>query len=501
MNEGISGKNSSNYGVVDMKEKRISLLPNASSLIESMRSIGYSFETAIADIVDNSISANAKCINIFLQDINDEPIIQIIDDGKGMTNKELLEAMRLGSKNPNQVRDENDLGRFGLGLKSASFSQCKTLTVVSKQDCNIHAYKWDLDIVATHNKFEVIELSNNDILDIKNIGFLDDFSSGTLVQWEDFDRINESTSSLGDELITLMDTAIEHMALIYHRFIDEGLAILVNNTKLPNKDPFLTDNPLTDIRPEKTVTIEGKVIKLYPYVLPYFSKLSAEDKRRSGKTNEQYKSQGFYLYRNKRLIIWGDYLGLDRKSELTKNLRIQVDIPNNLDYMWEIDIKKSRASVPSKIKKNLLSAISDGKKVSKRLYTFRGNKEIGEEQSVWNYISDRDGEFRFEINKENNVYQTLVGSLNSEQEKLLMLLMDSIGKNMPIQKIYAEMADGHKLFVDTDESIQMQLQEFLDFADTLGKDGGKQLVKTLLVSEPYRTNRQYIEIINDYLSQ
>lgn len=484
-----------------MNKKTISLLPNAASLIESIRSIGYSFETALADIVDNSISAEAKNVNIYLQDVNDNPIIQVIDDGHGMNNLELLEAMRLGSKNPKQLRNKSDLGRFGLGLKSASFSQCKSLTVVSKQEDQIYAYKWDLDVIEQHNRFEIIQLSTNNILNIKNIELLKNMDSGTLVQWEDFDRINESSSSLNEELIALMDLAIEHMALIYHRYIAEGLSILVNNTELPIKDPFLRDNPLTDIRPDKIVSIDDKKITLHPYVLPYFSRLSAEDKRKSGKLNEQYKSQGFYLYRNKRLIIWGDYLGLDRKSELTKNLRIQVDIPNNLDYMWEIDIKKSRASVPSKIKKNLLSAISDGKKVSKRLYTFRGNKEIGEEQSVWNYISERDGEFRFEVNNENNIFQTLVSSLNSEQEKLLMLLLDTLGKNMPIQKIYAEMADGHKLFIDMDERIKLQLQEILDFADTLGKAVGKQLVKTLLVSEPYRTNKQCLEIINDYLNQ
>ena len=143
-----------------MSIKLINCLPNAASLIESLRSIGYSFETAIADIIDNSISAEASRIDIFYRKKNDNPYIQILDNGYGMNQKELLEAMRLGSKNPKEIRDKKDLGRFGLGLKSASFSQIRKLTVTSKKNGEINSYQWDLDIISETQNFDIRVLSD-----------------------------------------------------------------------------------------------------------------------------------------------------------------------------------------------------------------------------------------------------------------------------------------------------------------------------------------------------
>lgn len=116
--------------------KPVRNIPKADHLIGSMRSMGYTFESAIADIIDNSISAN--CQNVFLFFPTD-PLhcyVSILDDGDGMSKEELLEAMRYGSTSSESVRSENDLGRFGLGLKAASLSQCRKLTVVSKKDLN-----------------------------------------------------------------------------------------------------------------------------------------------------------------------------------------------------------------------------------------------------------------------------------------------------------------------------------------------------------------------------
>ncbi|WP_321387432.1 ATP-binding protein [uncultured Enterococcus sp.] len=482
-----------------MKKNIVTLLPNAASLIESMRSIGYSFEMAIADVIDNSISAEAKKIDIFLLKREEEPFIQIIDNGFGMDNSELLEAMRLGSKNPSLDRQENDLGRFGLGLKSASFSQCKVLTVISKKMGIICGYQWDLNRVSITDRFEVIKLTDDQIRCTKNIEYLDNNLSGTIVQWEDFDRIIQSSKSLQNELTNLMNQAVDHLSLIYHRYLRSGTRILVNNTKIESKDPFLVDHPSTQIRPSKTILVDGVKIRLQPYVIPYFSKLSAEDKRNLGKSNDQYFSQGFYLYRNRRLIVWGDYLGLARKSELAKNLRIQVDIPNSLDYMWEIDVKKSRASVPSKIKKNLLSSITDGEIVSKKMYSFRGNKEISDEQALWQFIEERDGDFRFEINLENNICQELFSTMDSSQKKLFNILLKALGANLPTKKIYAEMADGHfQAPLETSEIIE-DLNEILSHAELHPKINSKKLVKSLICTEPFNSNKKAIEILNAYI--
>ena len=201
-------------------ENIVTVLPNASSLLESMRSIGYSFETAIADIIDNSISAQANEIRVYQRQYEGKPYIQILDDGTGMGNFELIEAMRLGSKNPVDERSKTDLGRFGLGLKSASFSQCKKLTVISKTLKGINAYEWDLDWVRKTDEFAVKRLTGKEIEQIPNISQLENLVSGTIVQWENFDRIKESTSDLTDELSALMNSAVDHISLIFHRFLN-----------------------------------------------------------------------------------------------------------------------------------------------------------------------------------------------------------------------------------------------------------------------------------------
>lgn len=474
----------------------IACLPNASSLIESMRSIGYSFETALADVIDNSISANAKNIQMFNRVKDGKPYIQILDDGHGMEYLELIEAMRLGSKNPTEERALNDLGRFGLGLKSASFSQCRLLTVVSKKNEKITGFQWDLDAIALTNTFEIREMSTSNINDIPNISMLKLMDSGTIVQWEIFDRITESSSDLTNELSTLMLQAVEHISLIFHRFISEGLNIEVNFEKIEPKEPFLKNHPGTQERKSKKVVIDGETINLIPFVLPHYSKLTGADKRKIGKTNELYKSQGFYIYRNKRLIIWGDYLGLSKKSELSKNLRIQVDIPNSLDHLWEIDVKKSRAKVPSKIKKNLLSVISDGEQVSKKVSTHRGNKELTKEAPMWQFYLDRGQDFHFKINTENAIYREFVSSLDEQQVRLFNMFSKSLEDNLPIQKIYLEIAEGHVYKTDFRDDEVNKLIETLETVKELGSINYRNFLNTLLETEPYSSNKNAIEIIN-----
>ena len=144
--------------------KSYNLPPLASSLTESIRDIGYSLNTAVADIIDNSISAEAKCVDIFSSiDKNSEIKFAIIDDGIGLPEKELVSAMRLGSQSPLVDRDLNDLGRFGLGMKTASFSQCRKLTVISSVEGKRSGAQWDLDWVSKTNKWDLQILNNFDV--------------------------------------------------------------------------------------------------------------------------------------------------------------------------------------------------------------------------------------------------------------------------------------------------------------------------------------------------
>lgn len=185
--------------------------PVPSILIESLRDIGYSFETALADIVDNSLSANASEINIEAR-TSPAPIVAVVDDGDGLTRAELLDSMRMGSRDPKLERDITDLGRFGLGLKTASFSQCRKLTVASRHNGITTCFSWDLDLVVEQNEWRVQETT-----DTKNLPFIEMLGQqGTLVIWEKLDRVcgdEEDPERIEHLFNRHIDSAEKHLSL------------------------------------------------------------------------------------------------------------------------------------------------------------------------------------------------------------------------------------------------------------------------------------------------
>lgn len=218
----------------------IQLLPKASSLIESLRDIGYSFESAVADIIDNSITANAKNIYIYFDFNNKKLSLAILDDGIGMREEKLIEAMRPGTKNPLDSRDENDLGRFGLGLKTASFSQCRKLTVVSSQDNQKVATVWDLDYVAKEEDWSLQILENDEISVLYKVDELK--TNGTLILWEETDRIidNSVPDANEDVIYEKIENLQKHLELVFHRYLKgkDKINIFINGEQLKAFDPF-----------------------------------------------------------------------------------------------------------------------------------------------------------------------------------------------------------------------------------------------------------------------
>jgi hypothetical protein len=152
--------------------------PNVGNFIESIRDIGYSFEVAVADLIDNSVTAGCSDLQIIMVP-HPELIFCLLDNGVGMSEHEIVEAMRLASRNPKEIRGKTDLGRFGLGLKTASFSQCRKLTVISKKDAVISCRQWDLDYISDQNKWLLI--TPEDYSDLPLLRELDELKSGTLV--------------------------------------------------------------------------------------------------------------------------------------------------------------------------------------------------------------------------------------------------------------------------------------------------------------------------------
>lgn len=480
-------------------------VPFAPSLIESMRSLGYSFSSAIADLLDNSISAKAKNIKIIAEPTLNPQLI-ILDDGLGMSSCELYEAMRYGSNNPLRQREEDDLGRFGLGLKSASLSQCRRLVVFCKKDGIISGYSWDLDYVVEKGSWILKGYHDEEYRQFPKTELLENMEHGTYILLSDFDRIAEGAENLSVTFNRNLDDMINHLALVFHRFLDEGLKIYVNDNEITARDPFLTYHRATQKKRESSFYINGEKITLKPYILPHLSKLNQEDLDKIGGKERLRGDQGFYVYRNKRLIIWGTWFRLERKDELNKLARVMVDIPNSLDYMWSIDIKKSTATLPDIIKKNMYVAVYDSVLSSEAVHTYRGRKEKKSEdiEYIWERIKVRDG-YEYVINREIPQLKALTDTLDDQQVRMLSSVLKVLEDSFPVSALYVDAAKGkieekNKKDDELVEQIWNELQVQIDYI----KEHGLPILdyyKAFMKFEPYSNHKEIVNRIQEEISK
>lgn len=421
--------------------RKIENNPSPSVLMNSMRSIGYSFKTALADIIDNSISAGARNIKIF-SPINDEDLfISILDDGSGMTNNELLNAMKYGSDREYSL---SDLGRFGLGLKSASLSQCRVLTVVSKLENNLSAFRWDLDSVLEDKKWDCIELEQGEISELPSIAELKSQSMGTLVIWQNFDiAYKKNNGKVREFLSEEIEDAEKHIRLVFHRFLSDkfkNVKIFINNDLLIPIEPFLEEHPKTDSRKASEISLDGSIIKVQPYILPHQSDLSPYDIEKLGGIETLRSGQGFYIYRNNRLIIYGTWFRLSSSCispELLKYGRIKVDIPNSLDDVWGIDIKKQNATIPRQILNNLKKAVSDVCSRSKDKTSKRTRLTLEKDDSkIWNKYLSKNGKETYAINKQSVFLTKFLDDFDDKDKNKILNLIEIISSNIPYDDIY-----------------------------------------------------------------
>jgi len=478
-----------------MKENTIArwadATPHAAALIEGLRDIGYSLETAIADIVDNSITAAARRIQILTETFSDEPYIAIIDDGDGMTEDELVAAMRPGSRNPLATRDEPDLGRFGLGLKSASFSQCRRLTVVSRRSGDTSAAVWDLDDVAERNEWAV-QLPD----DVSGIPGVDQLgSSGTLVLWQKLDRLTGGYSHNAAKRAEVINQRIaeteRHLRLVFHRFMEETkpLRILLNDRLLMPLDPFARKDPATIGDPEEKLPLIRGDVEIQSFTLPHHQQMGKTEWEDIGGPEGHLKSQGFYLYRGRRLILHGTWFGLCRQSELTKLARVRIDIPNSMDSDWKIDVKKSSAQLPPIVRdrlKKVIERILDG---SKRTYLKRGQKLVDHERlPMWHRIQ-ADRQIRYRPNAEHPAFADFAESLPQDLRRGFFNCISLVGASLPIETLHADMAGTAEQIVpdqvDEDalsQAVQAVLTRMLE-----AKKDMKEIIALMKDNDPFRS--------------
>ena len=459
--------------------------PRAATLIESMRDIGYSLQTALADIIDNSITANADLIEILAETKNQELYIAIIDNGNGMSSSELMEAMRPGTRSPLDKRDSLDLGRFGLGLKTASFSQCRRLTVVSRKNAETNCARWDLDEVVKTDDW-LIEIPD-EFFDIPSIERLGD--QGTLVLWEKIDRLTEHTNQ-----IRQLDEAAEHLMMVFHRFIEgekglKKITLSLNERKLGALNPFNLNHPATQIGPLETIRLNGHDITVQSFTLPHHKKVSSSDWERYAGREGYVKNQGFYVYRGKRLIIHGTWFGLARQMELTKLARVQIDIPNEMDSDWKIDVRKASAQLPPQVRERLRRIIETIGAASKRIYTARGQKLAGDSRlPVWNRRQDKN-EINYVLNFEHPVFTDFSDRLSDGMQSEFRKILEMASATIPIDSLFADVS-GNPEAVTNAKMSDKSFFEIIETTFNTLRHGGlssMDIRDMLSVSEPFRS--------------
>jgi hypothetical protein len=267
--------------------------------------------------------------------------------------------------------------------------------------------------------------------------------------------------------------------------------MLINGRPIQPKDPFLESHKSTQPLREQSIQINDQKITLHPFILPHKNKLSRDDLKKAGGADDLRTNQGFYIYRCKRLILWGTWFRLLGKDELNKLARVKVDIPNSLDEIWSIDVKKSTASLPDKIRKNLYGSIKESVFGSKRVIEYRGRLNRDEDISyVWQRLAERDGSVAYTINRDLPQVQLLSNSLDHTGQRVLETLLKHVEQNFPASSVYLDVADGD-LSTGTDDinKIANDLEVQLSCAEQLGISRDELLIM-LLKTEPYSKNEE-----------
>lgn len=485
------------------KYQTASAIPEASSMIETFRAIGYNIETAVADIIDNSISANAKNIWINFDWKGADTWLSIKDDGGGMNNEELIQAMRPGSKNPLADRSSKDLGRFGLGLKTASFSQARQLTVLSKKQDNSNVYwTWDLDYVNQTGNWDLIKYLPENF----DENILSSIQCGTVVIWNTIDRVvkdlkNDNEDSL-KKFLQIMKHVKNHLAMVFHRFIESRkINILFQDRVIEAWDPFLKNESATQFFAEEPLQ-NGKVI-VKGYALPHKSKISEDRFREAEGPKGWNEQQGFYIYRNDRLLLAGDWLGMFRKEEHYKLARIEINLPNSLDSEWQIDIKKSIARPPLLLREQLkayasrvrINAVEIYRHKGKNVKPYQGQKFV----SLW--IDHKRGDkWFYKINREHPLIDNIKNQIIDKPKKAIETLLKFIEETIPIKSIYIKEAEesesqGKPFEGVNHDEIRKLIKELYDSLLTTGKNDSE--AKSIIINlEPFNHFPEYIATVN-----
>ncbi|HBG05157.1 MAG: ATPase [Geobacteraceae bacterium GWC2_58_44] len=416
-------------------------------MLEALRGLGYNTATALADIVDNSIAAGARVVSLNFCWKGRQSTIIVMDDGAGMSPSELDLAMRLGEKNPLELRPAHDLGRFGLGLKTASFSQCRRLTVAASKDGHTASLRWDLDVIAESKDdgwllLEGPAKGSQDLLKP-----LEDHVHGTLVLWENLDRI-VTEGYTEQNFLDTVDRVEQHLAMVFHRFLEgphPRLRILINDRPVTPWNPFHFS---TWSSPVERIPTEAGPVEVQCHVLPHRDRLDQRDYEIAGGPEGWTAQQGFYVYRKKRLLLAGSWLGLGHgrswtKEEAHRLARIRLDIPDSADAEWKLDIRKSSARPPVSVRSKLTRLAEDTRSRARQVFAHRGNvRAVGSLPlvEVWK-VENLAGGVRYRIDMEHPAVRAVLddaGPILPQVKAMLRVIEETV----PVQRIWLDTAEG-----------------------------------------------------------
>lgn len=425
--------------------------PRAGAMLEALRGLGYSTASALADVIDNGVSAGASEVRVSFDWEGTASRIYVLDDGRGMTDAELETAMTLGAKSPLDERAADDLGRFGMGLKTASFSQCRRLTVASKREGGATScLRWDLDMLASSDGGWNMHEGPAD----GSEAFLEPLSllrSGTLVLWERLDRIVTPGYDVG-HFGDLSDDVEARLGMVFHRLL-EGNApdfrLFLNGKPVRPWDPFMTGHPAKPWHSPvaRTATPSG-AIEVQCHVLPHKDRLSDDEFKRAGGPEGWTSQQGFYVYRNRRLLLAGGWLGLGQgrawnREESHRLARIRLDIPNTADAEWKIDVKKSTARPPVLVKAWLTKLAEDTRERARRVFAFRGAPAPGpggaRVEQAWRVERLRDG-VRYRIDESHPAVAAVIDAAGPRSD-LVRAMLRVVEETVPVQRIWLDTAE------------------------------------------------------------
>jgi hypothetical protein len=477
------------------------VIPDAAPLINSLRAIGYSIETSIADIVDNSIDAKATLIKIDMVWENEKSYVRIQDNGFGMDEQTLVQAMKIGSSNPNDERRQGILGRFGMGLKTASFSLGKRLTVLTKKENQSFIRCWDLDYIAQTNKWSLLKgtINSNSAEILESL----DTTSGTVVLIEELDRLVDGnyTTKKVQKFYNKIKMVEDHLAMVFHRFLEGPNKILIylNGNQISPWDPFLTREIATQELPPESISIKEDIVKIQPYILPHHSKLTQVEYGKASGPKGWLEQQGFYIYRNRRLLVAGSWLHLFGREEAFKLARIRVDITNKSDFDWQIDIKKSNAKPPQEVITQLRKIGERTRKKSHEVFYQRSIKKASNNNTIsdhiWEQVSTKNNSY-FRLNRNNSHLKSLFQLDDEYLAKLKFYLFHveeycptnlvTFNVNQPAisnaEEISIEQRDRIKILIEIFRENNLNMDEIIDQIvsyDTFSIYSKEDLIKTV----------------------